>query len=96
MAHHIVPPRNYYAVFAALIVLTILTIAVSFIHLGEWHTVVGLTIAVCKALLVILIFMHVWYSSRLTWLIILASLYWLGIMIAYTLNDYWTRGTMPF
>jgi cytochrome c oxidase subunit 4 len=96
MAQHIIPPRTYYAVFAALIVLTFLTVGVSFLNLGDWHTIVGLAIAVCKATLVVLIFMHLWYSSRLTWVIALAALYFLGIMLGLTLTDYGTRWKMLF
>jgi cytochrome c oxidase subunit 4 len=96
MAQHVLPSRTYYSVFAALVVLTFLTVAISFVHLGAWHSVVGLTIATCKALLVILFFMHVLYSSRVSWLIILASIYWLGIMIGLTLTDYWSRWKLVF
>jgi cytochrome c oxidase subunit IV len=91
MSEHAISPRVYIAVFAALILLTCLTVGLSFLELGAWHTVVGLTIAVAKALLVALFFMHVLYSSRLTWLVILSSIFWLFILIGLTLQDYLTR-----
>jgi cytochrome c oxidase subunit 4 len=83
----------YYLVFAALIALTALTVGVSLIPLAPaLHLVIGLTIASAKAGLVILIFMHVYYSSRLTWVVALGSLLWLGILIGYTITDYLSRG----
>jgi cytochrome c oxidase subunit 4 len=91
MAAHVVAPRTYYLVFAALLVLTLLTVGASYLELGPLHTVVALLIAASKALLVVLFFMHVLYSPRLVWVVIGASLFWLAIMIALTLADYWTR-----
>jgi len=58
---------------------------------GPLNAVVAITIAVVKATLVILYFMHVRYSSRLIWLIIAAALFWLAILFALTISDYWTR-----
>ena len=95
MAQHIVTPRTYLLVFAALIVLTGITVAIGFVHLGTWHPVVGLTIGAAKATLVILFFMHVYYSPRLIWLVALGSLLWLGILISYTMTDYVTRNQLP-
>jgi cytochrome c oxidase subunit IV len=91
MAEHVVAPRTYYLVFAALLVLTLLTVGASYLELGPLHTVVALLIAAGKALLVVLFFMHVLYSPRLVWVVIGGSLFWLAIMIALTLSDYWTR-----
>src|SRR4051812_22186827 len=92
MAQHVVKPATYLAVFAALILLTLLTVALSRVQMTEdWHTIIGLTIAVAKASLVILFFMHLFYSTRLTWLVALSGLLWLGILIAYTMSDYMTR-----
>lgn len=97
----IIAPRTYYKIFAALIVLTITTVGIDIlgrqghVDLGALHTPVSLLIATTKAALVILFFMHVWYSTRLTWVIALSSLLWLGIMLTYTLTDYYTRGWTP-
>jgi len=96
MSERIVPQRTYYLVFLLLIALTVLTVGMSFVHLGAWHGVLGLVIAVCKALLVILFFMHVLYSSRLTWLVLLASLLWLAILLALTLADFLTRSWLAY
>jgi cytochrome c oxidase subunit 4 len=96
MSEHIVSRKVYFAIFAALMVGTAATVIVAFIDLGgQFNTVVALTIAVIKATLVVLYFMHVRYSSRLTWVIVGSGLFWLGIMFALTLSDYWTRGWLP-
>src|SRR5262249_27568342 len=73
MAERIIPRSTYYGVFAALIALTVLTVLLSFLHLGNWHTVVGLIIAAAKALLVALFFMHLIHSGRVTWVVIAAG-----------------------
>ena len=91
MSEHIIPARTYVLVCAALLTLTLLTYAVAQIDLGPWNTVVALGIALIKASLVILFFMHVRYSSPLTVVFILGGLLWLGILMAGTLNDFVTR-----
>jgi len=91
---HIVPRSLYYAVFAALMVLTAVTVGAAFIDLGALNVGVALGIAVVKAALVVLFFMHVKYSSRLVQLVVLASIFWLLILFLVTLSDYVTRGWM--
>jgi cytochrome c oxidase subunit 4 len=91
MSERILQPPTYYLIFIALIVLTILTVGVSFLPIGDWHIAVGLVFGACKALLVILFFMHVLYSSRLTWIVAAAGLFWLAIMLGLTLTDYLSR-----
>lgn len=84
--------KGYLAVFVALLALTALTTGVAFIDLGGIGNVaVALTIAVIKAVLVTLYFMHLRYSSRLTMVFAAAGIFWLGIMIALTLSDYLSR-----
>lgn len=92
MPEHIVSPRIYVAVFAVLLLMTATTTAVSFIDLGPWNTVVALGIAVFKATLVVLFFMHVKYSPRLTSTVIVGGLFWLCILIGLTFGDFATRG----
>jgi cytochrome c oxidase subunit IV len=92
MSEHVVPRSVYFAVFSALIVLTATTTAISFIDLGPWNTVVALGIAFVKATLVVLFFMHVKYSPRLTQIVIAGGLFWLAILIALTLSDFISRG----
>lgn len=92
MREHIVSPKIYYLIFGALTVLTVVTWSVAKIDLHQWNAIVALTIAVIKATLVVLYFMHVRYSSRLTWVFVCAGFFWLAIMVALTLGDYMTRG----
>jgi len=84
--------RVYVLVFAALIALTLLTTGVAFIDLGgNLNSIAAVAIAVCKALLVILYFMHVRYSDRLTWVFVGAGFFWLLLLIGGTMNDVLTR-----
>ena len=89
---HIVSRKTYLLNFAALVVLTLLTIGVANLDLGPLNTVVAIAIAGLKATLVVLIFMHVRYSSRLTKVVVISGLFWLLIMFALTIGDYLTRG----
>jgi cytochrome c oxidase subunit 4 len=95
MSGHIVPKRVYFLVFAILIALTALTTGVAFINLGPLNTVAALAIAVSKALLVILFFMHIKYSPDLTRLVVVAGFFWLAILLALTLSDFLTRNWTP-
>lgn len=95
MNEHIVAPKIYLAVFAILLVMTATTTAVSAVDLGPWNTVVALAIAVFKATLVVLFFMHLKYSPRLTHTVLLGGLFWLCILIVLTLSDFLTRGWLP-
>jgi len=92
MAQHMITPKTYLQVFAALMVLTAATIGVAFIDWGALNTVIAIAIAVTKATLVILIFMHVRDSSQLTRIVISAGIFWLLLLITLTLSDYLTRG----
>src|SRR5262249_35290957 len=92
MAEHIIAPKTYVLVFAALLALTYTTYAVAFIDLGPWNVVAALAIAVGKALLVALFFMHLRHSPRLTWVVAGGGLFWLGILLTLTVSDYLTRG----
>jgi len=88
---HIVPTRVYYTIFGVLILCTYLTMQIAFFDLGVLNTVAALGIAVLKATLVVLYFMHVRYSTRLTWAVVVGSVFWLGILLALTMGDYLTR-----
>jgi cytochrome c oxidase subunit 4 len=91
MSEHIVPKSTYFAVFGALIVFTILTVIVAFFDLGILNNVAALGIAAIKATLVVLFFMHVKYSSKLTKLIVVSGLFWLAILLIFTTSDYLSR-----
>jgi cytochrome c oxidase subunit 4 len=90
-AGHVVPISTYLGVFLALMIGTALTTWVAYIDLGRWNTVVALTIAVVKMILVVLFFMHVKYATGLTRVVILAGFFWLGIMITLSCADELTR-----
>lgn len=100
MAHtnepHIVPTRVYYTIFAILMFCTYLTVQIAFMDLGALNTIGALVIATFKATIVVLFFMHVKYSTRLTWAVVLGSIFWLGILLALTFGDYLTRAWRTF
>jgi cytochrome c oxidase subunit 4 len=92
--HHVVPVRVYIGVFVALICLTWVTAWVSTVDLGRWNIFVALSIAFFKASLVVLFFMHVKYSTKLTKMIVCAGFFWLILLLFLTMVDIWTRDWM--
>ena len=90
--HHITPLTTYIFVFVALAAGTLLTWFASTVDLGWMNTPIALVIATTKAALVILFFMHVIYSTRLTWVVVIGSFVWLGVLFVLTFADYLTRG----
>ncbi|HEV3446320.1 MAG TPA: cytochrome C oxidase subunit IV family protein [Gemmataceae bacterium] len=97
MAARTISPTTYVTVCVILILLTLLTVSVSFVPLaGVWHTVVGLVIGLIKASLVVLFFMHALFSDRVTRIVIAISCFWVGLLLTLTLCDYFTRGLVPF
>ena len=93
---HILPKRAYYTIFGILMLCTYLTVQIAFFDLGPLNTIAALVIAVFKATIVVLFFMHVKYSTRLTWLVVTGSIFWLGILLALTMSDYLTRAWRTF
>lgn len=92
MSEHIMSSKFYYAIWIALLCLTVITAAVSFVNLGPFNTVIALVIATSKALLVVLFFMHVKYTSeKLTKTVIVAAVFWLLLLLALSMADYTTR-----
>jgi cytochrome c oxidase subunit 4 len=91
VSSHILPTRIYYTIFGILMLCTYLTVQIAFFDLGALNIVAALTIAVFKATLVVLFFMHVKYGTRLTWVVVAGSIFWLGILLALTMGDYLTR-----
>lgn len=85
----------YFIVYALLMLGLVVTVAVAFVPLGDWNLIVALTIAFTKATLVVLIFMHVLNSPRLTWIAVFAGLIWLAIMLSLMMADYMTRSWLP-
>ena len=95
MAQHVVPVKVYFLIFSALMVLTATTVAVAFVDLGPLNAVLMIGIAMIKALLVVLYFMHVRYSGTLIACFAGGSVVWLLILLALTLSDYLTRAWHP-
>ena len=95
MTHHVVSVKAYAAVFAALLVLTFTTVAISKVELGEFNFIVAMTIAVLKALLVVMFFMDVRRASSLTKLFVGAGFFWMAILLVFLVSDYLSRGWLP-
>lgn len=96
MAHPILTPRTYLAIYLVLLGLTALTVFLAMqAHLGDWEIAVALSIATVKTVLVGLYFMHLIYSGKLTWLILGAGVLFLCILLGLTLADYATRAWIP-
>jgi cytochrome c oxidase subunit 4 len=90
-SEHIVSPKVYMVIFGTLMFFTALTVAASYAELGPFNTVVALAIACIKAVLVILFFMHVKYSSRLTKLTVAAGFFTFLVLITMSMTDYISR-----
>lgn len=88
---HVTPMSTYLLVFGALAIGTLLTWFASTVDLGWANTPIALVIATTKAVLVILFFMHVIHSTRLTWVVVIGSFLWLGVLFVLTFADYLTR-----
>jgi cytochrome c oxidase subunit 4 len=89
--HHVISWKVYLAIFLALCALTVLTVAVAGHDFGPFNLIVALGIAITKASLVVLFFMHAWYSPKLTGLVIASSIAFFIILVFLTLTDYVSR-----
>jgi cytochrome c oxidase subunit IV len=92
---HIHSVQFYVGIFVALLVLLFITVAAAYVDLGFMSVVIAITIAVIKAVLVVLYFMHVREGSRLTWVFSGAAFFWLLILLSLALSDYLSRGWLP-
>jgi len=92
----VTPVRTYAVVLTTLLGLTALTTGIAFVDLGRLNAPVALVIAVTKAVLVSLVFMHLRESTRLTVAVALSALFWLGIMITLVMTDYVTRSLLTY
>jgi cytochrome c oxidase subunit IV len=92
MSGHISPKSVYYAIFGGLMVLTVVTVAVATVNLGVLNFPVAIGIAITKATLVILFFMHAKYTSKLTKLFVGTAFFFLAILLGLTMTDYLSRG----
>ena len=89
---HVLPLKVYYGVFAALLVFTVLTVAVSYVDLGRLNLFIALFVATCKALMVGAIFMHLAFDKKFNAIIFSSSLIFLAIFIGFTMFDTSYRG----
>ena len=91
MAEHVVPKKIYFAVWATLMTMTLVTTLVAFVDLGRFNAVIALAIATFKASLVVLFFMHAKYTPRLMRVVITCGLFWLVLLMAFSMVDYLSR-----
>ncbi len=91
MSEHIVPVKTYVLVFLELMVGTAITTAAAFVDLGPFNGIVALVIAMTKAVLVLLFFMHIKYSSKMTRTTVISAVVFLVILLALTMTDYISR-----
>ena len=95
MEETVVSTKTYLKVWAALLILLALTVGVAYIHLGPLNTFAALTIAVVKAVIIALYFMHLRFSPRVTWVFAGAGFFWLLILFTFSFGDYLTRVWLP-
>lgn len=93
MTHHALPIRVYFGVFVALMLLMVVTVVAAYYNLGPFNDIVAMAIAITKMTLIMLFFMHLRYSSRLTWIFAGVGFLFFAILIGITLSDYFTRGS---
>lgn len=98
MSVSVLSVRNHVVVLMALLLLTAATVGVSFLNIrGRWHLASGVGIAVVKASLVALFFMHVLHSRAATRAVIVVAVFWLAaVLLGLILTDYTTRGSLPW
>ena len=95
MTEHTIAPKTYFKVFGLLLLLTAVTTTVAYIDLHRFNVVVAMAIALTKAMLVILYFMHVRWSSKTTKVYVFVGMVWLGLLVVGVLHDILTRGWFP-
>jgi cytochrome c oxidase subunit 4 len=88
---HIVSPMVYLGIFVALMVFTGITTAAAFVEMGVFNPIVALAIATTKAVLVVLFFMHVKYSPKLTKLTVISAVFFFGVLCVMSMSDYISR-----
>lgn len=94
--HHIVPVKAYLGVFAFLMVMTVLTVVVSWVDLGIFNTLVAMLIAVAKAIAVVMIFMHVRWANKLARLFVAGGFFWLLLLFVLVMMDYFQRAKLGY
>jgi len=95
-SEHISSSSLYVAIWAVLMALTLTTVLVAFVDLGPFNIVLALVIASIKGTLVVLFFMHLRESSKMTMIVAVASVFWLFILLSLTMTDYLSRSWATF
>ena len=95
MMEKVIDPKIYVRTCLALLALLGLTWAIAYVDLGPFNLIVALAVAMAKAIVIALFFMHIKGSTRLLHLAAVAGLMWLLILISLTLSYYFTRGWVP-
>jgi cytochrome c oxidase subunit IV len=95
MSEHTSSRKAYYLIYAALILFTATTTGMAYVDLGAFNVYLALTIAIVKATLVVLFFMHVKDTAGITRVYVAAGFFWLAILILLTVTDYMTRSSPP-
>lgn len=91
--HHVISVRTYQIIYAALMVLLVATVLASELPISRnAHLLVAMSISFAKTVLIVLFFMHVYYSAPLTWVTAVGSSLWVGLLLFFLLADYWSRG----
>ena len=85
--HHIIPIQTYFKVFGALMFLTVLTVAVTYVDLGFFNIVIAMFIAIVKSTLVLLFFMHLYYDNKTNLMFFLGSILFMIVFITFTYFD---------
>jgi cytochrome c oxidase subunit 4 len=89
---HIAKAQFYWGVFAALVMLTIVTVAASYVDMGAANTIVAVLIATAKASLVAAFFMHLRHDRVFNTIAFVSSFIFLGVFLMMTADDLWKRG----
>ena|SRR5215510_1310280 len=95
MAHPTISARVYLSIYVALLTLLALTVGAAYVHLGVFNPVIAMAIAIVKACLIILYFMHIRYSVRIRWIFAGIGFFWLTILLVLAMTDYLTRAWLP-
>jgi len=89
---HVMSVQMNLVIFAALMVLLVLTVVAAYTITGGWGILVAMVIATVKAALILAYFMHVRFGSKLQLLFAISAFFWLALMLGITLLDYISRG----
>jgi cytochrome c oxidase subunit 4 len=95
MRQHVVSVRTNVTIFLILQLLLVATVVAAYLPLGKLHLTTSLAIAIAKAILIILYFMHIRWSPKLSWIFAGAAFVWLAILLALTMSDYLSRDWLP-